>query len=216
VQILPFIDQVNTYNHVDLRKSAYDAANDTVARTKINLLVCPSDPGQRWLPINYAGCHHDADAAIDSNNQGVLYLNSRVRYREITDGAAQTILLGETKRGPSLGWISGARSTLRNTGEPLGGPMMGIDPIFAPAPELQQAFAAGSPRDVLFEAALALEAEGSWPVDLPGGFASYHSTHCHFLFCDGSVRPVSRMIDMRVYRLLGSRADGEPLSSDTY
>ena len=23
--------------------------------------------------MNYAGCHHDVDAAIDSNNHGVLY-----------------------------------------------------------------------------------------------------------------------------------------------
>jgi prepilin-type processing-associated H-X9-DG protein len=39
---------------------------------------------------------------------------------------------------------------------------------------------------------------------------------CNFLFCDGSVRAVQKSIDMRVYRLLGSRNDGEPISADAY
>jgi prepilin-type N-terminal cleavage/methylation domain-containing protein/prepilin-type processing-associated H-X9-DG protein len=216
VQILPFIDQVNTYNHVDLGTSVYDAANDTVSRTMLALLVCPSDPGRLWLPISYAGCQGDTNTPIDSSDQGVLYLNSRVRHREITDGLAQTFLLGEVLRGASMGWVSGARSTLRNTGAPMGNHIRGVDPVFLASPDLQKLFAATTPRDELFEVVAALTQDGSWPVDLPGGFASYHATDCNFLFCDGSVRPVSRMVDVGIYRLLGHRADGEALSSDSY
>ena len=39
---------------------------------------------------------------------------------------------------------------------------------------------------------------------------------CNFLFCDGSVRAVKNTVDAQVYRLLGNRADGEPISSDAY
>ena len=55
-----------------------------------------------------------------SDNHGVLYLNSRIRFEEISDGSAFTILLGEKPGGGlDLGWVSGTRSTLRSTGYPL-------------------------------------------------------------------------------------------------
>ncbi len=114
VQILPFIGQQNLYNHFDLNESVYDPANDTATGIKIATLICPSD-GRRG-PVNYAGCHHDALAPIASDNQGVLYLNSKVRFDEINDGRAYTILLGEIRHGgATLGWGSGTHSTLRNT-----------------------------------------------------------------------------------------------------
>jgi prepilin-type processing-associated H-X9-DG protein len=204
IQALPFIGQQNTYNHFDLKKSVYDPVHDTVAGIMIATLMCPSD----WSrgSINYAGCHHDVDAAIRSDNHGVLYLNSRVRYDEITDGPGYTILLGEISgSGPSLGWASGTRSTLRNTGPPL------VQPMFVSAK-----FASQSARDVAFERVDALAEEGSWPVDLTGGFSSCHSGAANFLFCDGSVRSLKNSIDRHVYRLLGNRADGEMIGFDHY
>ena len=50
----------------------------------ISTFVCPSD--SRRGRSNYAGCHHDVEAAIDADNHGVLYLNSHVRYDDITEG----------------------------------------------------------------------------------------------------------------------------------
>jgi prepilin-type N-terminal cleavage/methylation domain-containing protein/prepilin-type processing-associated H-X9-DG protein len=209
VQLLPFIGQGNTYNHFDLKSSVYDASNDTVAANKIMVLLCPSafTVGE----INYAGCHHDVDAAIDSNNHGVLYLNSRVRYDEILDGTAQTILLGEIPGGPTLGWVSGTRSTLRNTGVPINDRSS-----FSRSKGVAATFAGDVARAELFETIGALAENGSWPVDQTGGFASYHGTSCNFLFCDGSVRTVRISVDTRAYRLMGNRADGEPISSDSY
>jgi prepilin-type processing-associated H-X9-DG protein len=204
IQALPFIGQQNTYNHFDLKKSVYDPVQDTVAGIMIGTLMCPSDPSRS--NINYAGCHHDVDAAIRSDNHGVLYLNSRVRYDEITDGPGYTILLGEISgSGPSLGWASGTRSTLRNTGPPL------VRASFDSTGLTSQ-----SARDVAFDMVDALAEEGSWPVDLTGGFSSFHSAAANFLFCDGSVRSLMNSIDRRVYRLLGNRADGEMIGSDHY
>jgi prepilin-type processing-associated H-X9-DG protein len=204
IQVLPFIGQQNTYNHYDLKKSVYDPSHDTVAEIMIGTLLCPSD-GYRGV-INYAGCHNDVDAAISSDNHGVLYLNSRVRYDEITDGTSSTILLGEISGGgPSLGWASGTRSTLRNTGPPL------VRSIYVPAKLTGQVA-----RDVAFETVDAMAEAGSWPVDLTGGFSSCHSDASNFLFCDGSVRLVKNSINRHVYRLLGNRADGEMLGSDQY
>jgi prepilin-type processing-associated H-X9-DG protein len=41
-------------------------------------------------------------------------------------------------------------------------------------------------------------------------FGSYHPTGCNIAFADGSVQFVSQMIDINLYRRLGSRADGTP------
>jgi prepilin-type N-terminal cleavage/methylation domain-containing protein/prepilin-type processing-associated H-X9-DG protein len=209
VQILPFIGQRNIYNHFNLRLSVYDVANDTNAAVRIATLVCPSS--NFHAEVNYAGCHNDVNAAIDVNNHGVLYLNSRVRYDEIVDGTTQTILLGEIPGGPTLGWGSGTRSTLRNTGV-----IMNEIDALSRSKTVPTTFVNESPREVIFETIGSLAENGSWPVEQTGGFASFHGATSNFLFCDGSVRQVKQSVDTRVYRLLGNRADGEPISSDSY
>ena len=142
----------------------------------------------------------------------MLYLNSRVGYHDITDGPAHTILLGEIESvGPTLGWVSGTRSTLRNTGEPLGkrdpGTLAGGNTSM---------LASRSIRSEDFEVIEALAEDGSWPRELSGGFASAHSLSSNFLFCDGSVRPVKQTVAMEVYRRLGNRADGDLLSAEQF
>jgi len=211
VQILPFIGQGSIYEHVDQRASVYDPGNDTVAELKIATLMCPSDNSQ--ASHNYAGCHHDLEAPIAALNHGVLYLNSHVRYRDITDGTAFTILLGETSGGgPSLGWVSGTRSTLRNTGTPLNERQ-----TFPPMPVAGKVVAVNSvPRDELFEFVEALAEDGRWPVELTGGFSSNHALFSNFLFSDGSVHPVKKAVNSEIYRFLGNRADGELIGSDQY
>jgi prepilin-type N-terminal cleavage/methylation domain-containing protein/prepilin-type processing-associated H-X9-DG protein len=203
VQILPFIGCQNMYSHLDLKKSVYDVANDTVASLTISTLLCPSNPVHTF--IQYAGCHHDAQSEIASDNHGVLYLNSRVRYHEISDGTAYTFLLGENSGdAPSLGWVSGTRSTLRSTGYPL------------ERSKQSGSFVLPLDRTELFEYVDSLAQDGSWPVGLTGGFSSFHSDASNFLFCDGSVRLLKNSINRHVYRLLGSRADGEMIGSDEY
>jgi prepilin-type processing-associated H-X9-DG protein/prepilin-type N-terminal cleavage/methylation domain-containing protein len=204
IQVLPYIGQQTIYNHFNMKKSAYDPVHDTVAGIMIATLMCPSD-GSRGI-MSYAGCHNDVDAAISADNHGVLYLNSRVRYDEIGDGPGYTILLGEISGGgPSLGWVSGTRSTLRNTGPPLERSLY-----------LAAKFTSQSTRDEALETVEALAEDGSWPVDLTGGFSSFHPGGSNFLFCDGSVRLLKNAINPHVYRLLGNRADGEMIGADQY
>jgi prepilin-type N-terminal cleavage/methylation domain-containing protein/prepilin-type processing-associated H-X9-DG protein len=211
IQILPYVGQGNLYQHVDLRESVYDTSNDTVADFKVSTLLCPSNA----TPApSYAGCHHDVNAPIAADNRGVLYLNSRVGYPDITDGPSYTILLGEiADNEPSLGWVSGTRSTLRNTGQPLNESTLASSP---PGKLPGAAGPTGSSRSEALEMVQEMAEDGSWPVDLAGGFSSLHNLASNFLFCDGSVRPIKSTIDKVVYRLLGSRADGEMVGSDQY
>ncbi len=215
VQILPFIGESNTYNHFDHMKSVYDAANDTVAGMRISVLICPSE-NRRWGAYHsYAGCHHDVDEPINSDNRGLLYLNSHVRYDEITDGPSYTFLIGEfLNRSATLGWVSGTRSTLRNTGLPLN--ERDSELAFRRLPYTAAPAAERRPREEMFEETKAAADDGSWPIELTGAFSSNHAQACNFLFGDGSVRAVHNSVDTSVYLRLGNRADGEPISSDSY
>ena len=161
---------------------------------------------------SYAGCHHDVDAPIAADNHGVLYLNSRVRSADIPDGSAHTILLGEIRGGGlTLGWASGTRSTLRNTGYPLNAPDALVTAINSPTRLASPAHTAE-----LYEEIEKLAGDGSWPLELTGGFSSLHPSHVNFLFCDGSVRTLKSSIDRNVYQLLGNRDDGQPISDDSF
>ena len=99
----------------------YAPSNLTARLVVISTFLCPSD-ARDWANggvalSNYAGCHHDVEAPIAANNTGVFFLNSSVRYEDITDGSSSTIFIGEkTSEAGDLGWASGTRATLRNTG----------------------------------------------------------------------------------------------------
>jgi prepilin-type N-terminal cleavage/methylation domain-containing protein/prepilin-type processing-associated H-X9-DG protein len=119
VQILPFVEQKNVFNHIDFKSSVYNEANTTVRAVFLGVFTCPSDPfggGGDSPASSYAACHHHVEAPIAADNKGVFFLNSRIRLDDIPDGTSNTIFLGEKRRDADLGWMSGTRATLRNTG----------------------------------------------------------------------------------------------------
>jgi prepilin-type N-terminal cleavage/methylation domain-containing protein len=139
VQILPYIQERTTYNNIDLSAGAYAPQNADARRLMISMFKCPSYVGLEnpQTPLsNYAGCHNSVEAPIAENNDGVLFLNSHIRDKDITDGTANTIYAGE-KSGSQwdLGWMSGTRATLRNCGTPLDQTMLDDGPhYYAPEP----------------------------------------------------------------------------------
>ena len=191
------MEQTSLYNHFDQTAGAYADPNQKARQQRVPSVLCPSSPesgraGDEQSPSvsNYAGCHHDSEAPIDAENNGVLFLNSRLRFSQILDGSSQTILLGEMLPGKnSLGWASGTRATLRNTGS------------FKAPP--------GSSSTKVVPAVVDLP--GSLQV---GGFSSYHTGGANFAFADGSVRFLSYSIKEELLKQLGNRADGELLVED--
>ncbi|MEX2285765.1 MAG: DUF1559 domain-containing protein [Planctomycetaceae bacterium] len=203
VQLLPYVDQTSAYKLFDFSVGVYAAKNARVRGMSISTFSCPSVPrnspvttapdGQPAGTSCYAACHHDVDAAIDSNNNGVFFLNSSTRYAQITDGATHTIFLGEKPpQGDDLGWVSGTGSTLRNTGS--------INAQSATAFQ-QNANPPGA------------EAPAGKPLP-PGGFESPHAGGAQFGMGDGSVRFISENVNSQLFQLLGHRADGELISDE--
>ena len=197
VQILPQMEQTNLYRHFDQEAGAYADTNKKARLAYLPTILCPSSPYGRKHGdsesvgvSHYAGCHHDSEAPIDAENNGVLFLNSRLRFSQIQDGSSQTILVGEMSPGNgSLGWASGTRATLRNTGS------------FEPVPSL----ALGQDQPAI------AELSGSMAV---GGFSSYHTGGANFAFADGSVRFLSYNIEKGLLKQLGNRADGEIITGE--
>ena len=121
VTLLPYLDEFAIHRHIAMDKSVYDPQNDRIRKMSIPTLLCPSDNSSPTYPqSSYAACHHDIEAAIGAGNNGVFHLNSRHTIEDVRDGLSQTIFFGEKISDPDdLGWMSGTRSTLRNTGSGL-------------------------------------------------------------------------------------------------
>lgn len=201
--LMPFLDQQNLYRSIDFKQSVYAPVNQRARRAQITVLRCPSDPNEsrttsvtenniEIYQTNYAACYNSIEAPINMENTGVMFLNSSITYDQITDGSSNTIFIGEQLFDKSdLGWMSGTRASLRNTGSFNWG-----------LPSNQYAF----PND-------SDEAQENQPAIDPllkvGGFGSYHVGGANFALGDGSVRFISENIDAELFEQLGNRADGK-------
>lgn len=197
VQILPYIEQITIYRNINQKLGAYAAENEEARAVRIAPFLCPSDAlDQRMKELDnfstessYAGCYHSVEAPIDSDNNGLLFLNSRMRYNQILDGSSNTILLGEKIALPNdLGWMSGTRATLRNT-----------DAFTLPT---------RTRRGVLVKEEV--------DEKTVGGFGSFHTGGANFVFADGSVRFLSEGIDIELFQNLGNRNDGAMIGGTYY
>ena len=219
VRALPYLDEKNLFDHVDLSASVYGPKNAQARSIPVEGLVCPAEsvdmlnvlapradaaagaehaaaPTEvKVASSNYAGCHHDVEAPINVDNRGVLFLNSQIRLSDVTDGLGHTFFTGEKRQNDGdLGWISGTRATLRNTGTTINETP---PPRTGPSVPLQ-ADGTPAPTNVLYV----------------GGFGSYHGGGiANFAFGDGSVKAVSETISPKIYVLLGNRADGQLIES---
>ncbi len=193
VQLLPQLDQQNLFQTMDFAVGAYDEKNSRARRMTISIYVCPSDfymPTRPAAGSNYAGVQHDVEAAIDYGNHGAFVLNLALPRAAFSDGLANTLIVGEKlPRGDDLGWISGTRATLRNSGHRLNNDQHALQTQFPISPDVSQAL--------------------TNDPDFVGGFASPHEGGAFFLVGDGSVHFINQNLDEAIYRRLTNRSDGE-------
>jgi prepilin-type N-terminal cleavage/methylation domain-containing protein len=116
-RILPFIEQANLQKTIDFTLPIDDASFDRLRTTVIPIYQCPSDPSpevMEWAFLegegheghahegvmvsrgNYSGVFGNLeieDHPADGN--GLFYQNSRSRFKDITDGLSNTLMVGE-------------------------------------------------------------------------------------------------------------------------
>ncbi len=163
--------------------------------------VCPSDvrsasPGfvesHKFVAaflsyLGNSGLHH-------FSRDGVLYADSKIQFRDVTDGLSNTLMLAERPPTPDLrfGWWYGG------VGQSRTGSLdhhLGVAEINRYYPECPTA----NPF------------EPFWTGNVCSGFRfwSYHSAAFNVARCDGSVGSLSFHIDRAVLESVGTRNGGE-------
>jgi prepilin-type N-terminal cleavage/methylation domain-containing protein len=251
-RLLPFLEQNALYSTINFDKGVYDPENRNVwLEQPPNVLHCPSDGNWygnwgywrrsrerdsvpvRPADVSYRACHSGSETPIDADNDGVFFLNSKLRSRDIYDGTSNTIFFGEAviisddqviqkkKAGHSSMITFVVPEQAEDGAKPLVygglGWMSGTPGTIRNTGNLPNVYVGPfsnwtMPHEILLQ----LKAEDSfsaetWAEELPGqylvgGFGSWHTGVTNFIFGDGSLRNVSTSIDGKVYGDLGRRA----------
>ena len=108
----PFYEEQAILRDLDLTVPLYvgfsptdiSAKNKPVVNRTIPLFLCPSDRGvalsNLFGPTNYVACAGSgAGGGTPFNADGVFFINSRIRTRQITDGLSKTVAFSESILG---------------------------------------------------------------------------------------------------------------------
>jgi len=204
-RILAFMEQANLQDKIDWGMILYRDPMTDVRESRIDLFLCPSDPGPEQFQVdftvkikrkyeaavhdeitlnysvnlarsNYSGMFGTKDIATNlGDGDGLFFRNSKLHFRDITDGLSNTFLTGErtSEVGPST-WVG-----------------------LIPEVENAAAFILGSTQH-----------RPNSP-EIAGSFGSSHPGGTHFLTSDGAVSFVSDSIDFAIYQNMSTRAGGE-------
>ena len=212
VMILPYLDEAPRYNAFDFNarfvttsNTNTDSVNFDDFQRPLSKFQCPSDPNSKPSVnnINYFGVQGGGatPACSTQMNQrqfflnGVLHINSSTALRDLSDGASNVFLIGETKYaltpsgrpdGIHSGWASGPKTDAYGAPHTLAGARDRINSVAG----------SGGTQDTLgIHSRL---------------FGSFHTGGCHFALADGSVHFVSENINTALYQQLAIRDDGLP------
>jgi prepilin-type processing-associated H-X9-DG protein len=235
--ILPQLEQSSLFNAANFSLAVESPQNATAVRSTVSAYLCPSDVTTgpftvsdasgnalaTMAPSSYAATVGNdlTDTSTGLNDDGlgngVMFRNSGISIAHITDGASQTILVGERAwanvNGVWAGVVTNAttRRGLLNRCPETGSP-------FYPAPTLVQAHAHVLNTD----------------TDPDGGlddFSSLHPGGANFVFADGSVHFIKSVLRdagqtaggatvyspaSLVLQALATRSGGEVISADAY
>jgi prepilin-type N-terminal cleavage/methylation domain-containing protein/prepilin-type processing-associated H-X9-DG protein len=196
-QSLPFIEGNNAWNGIA-------GTNDTTlgltaAGVTLSVFFCPSRrapmsvsvaiPGYAdELAHNHGLCDY---AAFNLDQTGVVQQYTPVTVAQVTDGTSQTMLIGEKRL--NIAFLGQAQWD-----DDIG-------------------YSAGWDVDTLCYSSLAPKPDYSSSVsEFDSRFGASHPGHFNAAFTDGSVRSIKYTINPTVFYLLGSMADGQIVSQDSY
>jgi prepilin-type N-terminal cleavage/methylation domain-containing protein/prepilin-type processing-associated H-X9-DG protein len=209
--LLPYMEEQALFDSIQLDKSTYDAANDTIRYTVIDGFICPSFPSVPVMRDNPSASANGAlttyqgtggaftiarQERLASPQYGDLPQNGTFRWGEkprklsdFTDGTSKTLLFGEfvhTDRLPGLYY------ELPGNIRPwmLGAPLLANPDERAPYTMKVAFYTPNTPIDRLADLV---------PYNhLPMG--SFHPGATNFALLDGSVDVVSDDVDLDVYK----------------
>jgi prepilin-type N-terminal cleavage/methylation domain-containing protein/prepilin-type processing-associated H-X9-DG protein len=216
---LPCFESSMTYYSINLSLPVESPSNLTCRLAPYSWFQCPSDtvratwPAVRRDPSSGAGVQTICEVASSNyiamyglgepgpDGDGVFFRNSHITLRDITDGAAQTIFLGERSHG--LGgatWTGSVTNGFLDTGDPV---------------SIARHARATSPGMVLGHTG-----DGYGPGDPRSSVNEFSSLHpdggVQFAFGDGHVAFLRSTMNAKTYRALATRAGGEVVPTGGY
>ena len=91
--------------YIDLRPDAIAPQNKPIVKILVPLFLCASDRGVAVSPIfgpaNYAACAGSGGDGTPYETDGLFFINSHVRTREVADGLSKTVAFSESLLGES-------------------------------------------------------------------------------------------------------------------
>jgi prepilin-type N-terminal cleavage/methylation domain-containing protein/prepilin-type processing-associated H-X9-DG protein len=223
--------------YIGLGPEAIAPQNREVVRRLVPLFLCASDRGrpvsETFGPVNYAGCTGSGGGGgTPFETDGLFFINSRTRAKDISDGLSKTIALSESTLG------DGPRATTSPTGiEPATGyafvfrtPLSAAAcgrPLYYNFTDLRGfSWANGEYRTTLYNHArppnageLDCLAALMTTADKARMYAGYgwrtarsrHPDGVNVTLADGAVRFVADAVDPAVWEAAATRAGGEAL-----
>jgi prepilin-type N-terminal cleavage/methylation domain-containing protein/prepilin-type processing-associated H-X9-DG protein len=217
--LLPHFEQGPLFNSCNFQVAIEVPANATARQAVVGSFLCPSDTtaSAYWAvkrnaasgapvenvcqvaPSNYVGMYGTGEPGPDG--EGVFFRNSRVAFRDVTDGLGQTIFVGE--RSHRLGeatWVGSVTGTLMFPTD--------NDAIGRYVTETSSGMVLGHAGEL------------SGPGDPNSDVNQFYSVHAgrgvNFLFGDGHVSFLKSTMNYKNYLALATRAGGEVVPEGTY
>lgn len=238
--LLSFLEQGNVANLVDWRFAWNHTNNDRVRAVSIQTFQCPSDP-QQSVPAGWAGTNYRANQGSGilyglsptvssdpnfgmANPNGVFFLDSQIRFGDITDGTSQTAAFSEHGKGDFSNAISSANDTFWPQTNPTTADeaYQQCQAINANDLQYQRVSDVGAPwlqgyhsTTIYFHVAPPNRRSCMFP---PGRISttakSFHTGGVNLCMADGSVSFQSQSVDLKIWRAIGSRNGGEVVGGD--
>jgi prepilin-type processing-associated H-X9-DG protein len=201
--VLPWLEQDAVFRTIRGDLPYTDPANLPAGQTVLAVFLCPTSPRDSlWRPsaelpgTQYARSDYGAlngerglrsPTASNSPERGVLIMEKPLSLADITDGASQTILVGEAPEGIHGNWIS-----VRN--------------VFDQSAPVSERHSDVSPYPSCWIPGVF--------CDYGQEISSYHAGGAQTVFADGSVHFLPSTMDNAVLAALCSRAGGEPVGGE--
>lgn len=219
--ILPWIEQQNLSNRLDLRQSGLSAANLPVARTIVPVYQCPSTPGhprtidtltQWWDAVRYD--HPDVRvAAADYRATGLLGPS------EISTSGCHKV---ECRIGFDAWRSTSASKSLNDVTDGLSNTILLMEASGRPEPD-KYSLEVGFDPYLNSGAWLALDSQYLFATGGPAinwsnqaSIYSFHPGGAHISACDGSVHFLSEQTSHGVALALVTSDQGEPTDANVW